>query len=114
MVIPKLWLWIISCRQQKSAYACHLLEFHFLFRAVKETHYLSGCVCYLLSRVQLFATRSSPGSFVHGFLRQEYWSGYSLLQGIFPTQGLNSSPALQADSLPSEPPGKALLYQKVP
>ena len=28
----------------------------------------------------------------------------SLLQGIFPTQGLN--PVLQADSLPSEPQGK--------
>ena len=28
----------------------------------------------------------------------------SLLQGIFPTQGLN--PGLQADSLPAEPPGK--------
>ena len=28
----------------------------------------------------------------------------SLLQGIFPTQGL--SPTLQADSLPAEPPGK--------
>ena len=33
---------------------------------------------------------------------------HALLQGIFPTQGLNpaSSPSLQADSLPSEPPGK--------
>ena len=31
-------------------------------------------------------------------------SGYALLQGIFPTQGLNLS--LQADSLPAEPPGK--------
>ena len=35
----------------------------------------------------------------------------SLLQGIFPIQGLNSgieprSPALQADSLPAEPQGK--------
>jgi len=30
-----------------------------------------------------------------------------LLQGIFPTQGVNpGSPALQADSLSSEPPGK--------
>jgi len=32
---------------------------------------------------------------------------YSLLQGIFPTQGSNPSPAFQADSLPSEPPGKS-------
>ena len=28
----------------------------------------------------------------------------SLLQGIFPTEGLNSGPALQVDSLPAEPP----------
>ena len=32
---------------------------------------------------------------------------HSLLQRVFPTQGLNASPALQADSLPSEPPGKS-------
>ena len=33
----------------------------------------------------------------------------ALLQGIFPTQGSNPrSPALQVDSLPSEPPGKSL------
>ena len=36
---------------------------------------------------------------------------YSLLQGIFhPDPGTeHSSPALQADSLPSEPPGKSLI-----
>ena len=63
------------------------------------------------------------------FSRQEYWSVgcHSLLQGIFlthfqpedqipdpsiefPTQGLNpGSPALQAYSLLSEPPGKPVL-----
>ena len=32
--------------------------------------------------------------------------GCSFLQGIFPTQGLNPALTLQADSLPSEPPGK--------
>ena len=33
---------------------------------------------------------SLPGSFIHGFSRQEYWSGVPLpVQGIFPTQGLN-------------------------
>ena len=31
---------------------------------------------------------------------------HALLQGIFPTQGLNPGPVLQVDSLPSEPPGK--------
>ena len=33
---------------------------------------------------------SLPGSSAMGFSRQEYWSGSrTLLQGIFPTQGLN-------------------------
>ena len=48
---------------------------------------------------------SPPGSSVRGILQQEYWSGLS-----FPSPGdlLNpgiepGSPALQADSLPSEP-----------
>ena len=43
------------------------------------------------------------------FFRQEYWSGLpSLLQGIFPSLGIEPRyPALQTDSLPSEPPGKS-------
>ena len=64
-----------------------------------------------LSHVQLFAT---PWTVAHqappsiGFSRQEYWSGLP-----FPSPGdpLNLgikpwSPALQADALTSEPPGK--------
>ena len=47
----------------------------------------------LMSCVQLFLDPiecSLPGSFVHGISRQEYWSGLSfLLEGTFPTQGLN-------------------------
>ena len=44
-----------------------------------------------------------------GFSRQEYWTGcHALLQGIFPTQGLNPSLPMQADSSSSEPPGKPL------
>jgi len=40
--------------------------------------------------------------------RQEYWSGcHFLLQGFFPDPRIElRSPALQADSLPPEPPGK--------
>ena len=48
------------------------------------------------------------------FSRQEYWSGLP-----FPSSGDLSdpeiepmSPALQADSLPSEPPGKPLLIKR--
>ena len=43
-----------------------------------------------------------------GFSRQEYWSGLPCLPpGGLPNPGFKlGSPALQADSLPSEPPGK--------
>ena len=66
-----------------------------------------------LSRVQLFAT---PWTVTYqallsmGFSKQEYWSGLRfpspgdpLDPGIEP-----GSPALQADALTSEPPGKPL------
>ena len=43
-----------------------------------------------------------------GFPRQEYWSGLPFPSpGDLPDPGIEPmSPALQADSLPSEPPGK--------
>ena len=46
-----------------------------------------------------------------GFSRQEYWTGLPFPSpGIFLIQGWNTrSPALQADSLLSEPPGKPYL-----
>ena len=50
-----------------------------------------------------------PGSSVHGDCpgKNTRVSCCALFQGIFPTQDSNpGSPALQADSLPSEPPGK--------
>ena len=74
----------------------------------------------LLSRVQLFVTpwtvarQAPPWTVAHRaplsmeFFRQEYWSGW-----LFPSSGNLSvlriesrPPALQANSLPSEPPGK--------
>ena len=64
-----------------------------------------------LSRVQLFAT---PWTIVYqappsmGFSRQECWSGLPFPSpGDLPDPGIEpGSPALQADALPSEPPGK--------
>ena len=71
------------------------------------------CPCQSLSRVRLFGT---SGTVAHraplsmGFPRQEYWSGWP-----FPSPGnppnpriKPGSPALQAHSLPSEPPGKPI------
>ena len=51
---------------------------------------------------------SLPGSSVHGILQTRIleWVVISFFQGIFPTPGIELwSPALQTDSLPSEPPG---------
>ena len=51
---------------------------------------------------------SMPGSSMWGFLRQEYWRGLPCpLPRDLPNPGIEPRyPALQADSLPAEPPGK--------
>ena len=71
-----------------------------------------------LSCVQLFGTpwtvaRQAPLSM--GFSKQEYWRGL-----LFPSPGAlpkpemeAGSPALQADALSSEPPGKPPMHHKV-
>ena len=48
-----------------------------------------------------------------GFSRQEYWSGLLLPSpGDLPDPGIEPGfPALQADTLPSEPPGKPSTLQ---
>ena len=69
-----------------------------------------------LSRVWLFMT---PWTAAHqaplsmGFSRQEYWSGLPFPSPRdLPNPGIEpGSPALQADTLPSEPPGKSRLLQ---
>ena len=68
----------------------------------------------LLSLVRLFAT---PWTVAHqaplsmGFSRQEYWSGLPFPSpGDLPNPGMEPrSPALRADALTSEPPGKPIL-----
>ena len=64
-----------------------------------------------LSLVQFFATPQAvarQASLSMGFSRQESWSGLPFASpGDFPDPGIEpGSPALQGDSLPSEPPGK--------
>ena len=57
---------------------------------------------YGLQSARLLCLWNSPG-------KNTGVASHSLLQRTFPTQGSNTtSPALQADSLPSEPPGKPL------
>ena len=71
------------------------------------------------SHVRLFATpgtEACQAPLTMGFSRQEYWSGSPCLpQGNLPNSGTESAapvasetPALQADSLPTETPGKPL------
>ena len=69
----------------------------------------------LLSRVRLFAipqTVTYQASPSMEFSRQEYWSELAFPSpGDLPNPGIEpGSPALQADALPSEPPGKPYLY----
>ena len=64
----------------------------------------------LLSRVQLFATQwtvAYQATLSMGFSRQEYWSGLPFPSpGDLPDPGIEpGSPALQGDTLPSEPSG---------
>ena len=66
------------------------------------------------NQVGLFATLWTIAcrvSLSMGFLKQECWSGFPCPPpGDFPHPGIElmspASPAFQADSLPTEPPGK--------
>ena len=67
-----------------------------------------------LSHVQLFATPwtvAYQASLSMGFSRQEYWIVFPFPSpGDLPDPGIKPrSPTLQADALPSEPPGKLQL-----
>ena len=78
---------------------------------VKILTWQAKCVLGHFSLVQLIVIpwtvpRQAPLSI--GFSRQEYWSRLPFLSpGDLPNSGIEPrSPALPADSLPSEPPGK--------
>ena len=65
-----------------------------------------------LSRDRLFVTPwtvAYQAPLSRGFSRQEYWSGLPFPSpGDLPNPGIESgSSVLQADTLPSEPPGKS-------
>ena len=69
-------------------------------------------LCLVSYCVQLFAT---PWAVAHqtplsmGILQSIGVGCHALLQGVLPNPGIEpGSPALQVDSLPSEPPGKPI------
>ena len=76
---------------------------------------VSGSKVKLLSRVRLFVTSwtvANQAPLSIGFSRQECWSGLPFPSpGDLPDPGNEpGSPTLQADALPSEPPGKCIKY----
>ena len=91
--------------------------FHQEFRKRQnKRHHICMHMSELLNRVRLFVT---PGTAAHqaplsmGFSRQEYWNGLPCPPlGDLPDPGIVMSPAVQEDSLPSEPPGKRTFVQR--
>ena len=111
----------ICCTEKSVSYTYihtvfSLMVYHKVLNRVpcaiqKDTVAYPSCICagLVLSRVQLFATlwtvaHQAP---LWGFFRYDYWSGLPWLSpGDLPNPGTEPrSPILQADSLPSEPPG---------
>ena len=82
------------------------LPLHYLARTQFSSVQSLSCVQLLVTPWTV--TCQAPLSI--GFSRQEYWSGLPFPSpGDLPDPGIDPrSPALQADSLPSEPPGKPL------
>ena len=106
----------ISCSSTPSYWQTQVLVRNLLFSSFSRSfHWQVYSVCVLVAqscpRVQLFVT---PWTVAYQallsmeFSRQEYWSGLPCPSpGNLPNPGIESrSPSLQADSLPSKPPGK--------
>ena len=78
---------------------------------------ISQCVKVNVLVTQLCPTLCNPMDIAHqaplsmGFFRQEYWSGLSFpYPGGLPDPRIEPrSPALQADALPSKPPGESFI-----
>ena len=80
---------------------------------IHDPYFIHSSFCFQLPSIKV--TQSCPTlcdpmdcSLSMGFSRQEYWSGLPLPPpGDLPGPGIEPrSPALQADTLPSEPPGE--------
>ena len=96
---------------KKTTGSITLLDFRLHYKAVAIKTVWSEVK--LLSRVQLFVTPWTVAYYASlslGVSRQEYWSRLPFPSpGDLPNSGIKSrSPALWADSLPTEPPGKLL------
>ena len=86
---------------------------------LSSLHYTVDIVCLVAQSCPTLCDPmdcSLPGSSVHrdSLGKNTRVDSISLLQGIFPTQRQPKSPALQADSLQSEPSGKSCITHQLP
>ena len=106
----------VFCILKNSWKICSNEVFQLNPRRFSPPIFLQPMYCVLCLVTQLYLTLcdpvdcNPPGSSVHaGFSRQEYWCGLPCpAPGDLPHPGIElESPALQADSTLSEPPGKS-------
>ena len=110
-----------NTRIQSIGPQCQTLEVHWLKVWSQWKHSKHTQIGKIRAQVQSFPTPWDPmdyspaGSSVHGILQARIleWAAIFLLQGIFPTQGLNLCLLRllhwQVDSLPLAPPGKSTI-----
>ena len=89
------------------------------FKIINTSHtsHMYAWACHLvLSNSETLWTVARQAPLSMGFSRQEHWSGSPCpLPGDLPNPGTKpGSPALHAESLPSEPPGKPTLTPSQP
>ena len=103
-VIPEMPMW----KQAVAVYLKLLIAMLLLLRKVK----VKSLNCVRLIATPWTVARQAPLSM--GFSRQEYWSGLPFPSlGDLSNPGIKPrSPALQADALSSEPPGKPLTKKR--
>ena len=89
--MKKSWIHILIMILKGNHFISPALNFLISFKIPYLTFVL--CCALSLSQVWLFVTSwmvAHQAPLSRGFSRQEYWSGLqALLQGIFPTQGMN-------------------------
>ena len=84
-----------------------------LFSIMEAPVYIPSNSCSVMSDSATPWTVAYQASLSMGFFRQEYWSGLPFPSpGDLPDPGIKpKSPALKADALPSEPPGKSHIFE---
>ena len=103
-----------TCKKPHAIPSCEITILDMIQKEISG-HMERKWKCQSLSHVQLFAsswTIAHHARLSTGFSRQQYWSGLPFPSpGNLPDPGSEPrSPALQADSLLSEPPGKLRGY----